>query len=291
MSRSDNWMPLYVGDYLRDTGHLSTQEHGSYLLLIMQAWTRKGILPLDDERLRALARMTQPEWEISRGTLLSFFSRTDNGYSHKRIDAELANTAALIERRVIAGRAGGQASAAKRANQRMLNQSSTFASTVVERSFKQKPRPSPLPVQEEKSTTLRVVSRARDGERENPELFSREPEAPKPTKARRKMIAIPEDWYPTTASVAYATQCGIQDPTRLARNFVLHYRGNGMRMADWDSKYCQWCENEPSRRTQPNNGKISGPAMADQIRNGSFHELTQPITPMIDQFGNPLPGV
>ena len=51
----DTWMPFYVADYLRDTRHLSATEHGAYMLLIMQAWTQGGLLPLDPVRLARIA--------------------------------------------------------------------------------------------------------------------------------------------------------------------------------------------------------------------------------------------
>ncbi len=38
----DIWMPIFWGDYHRDTGHLETVEHGAYMLLI--AATRRGEL-------------------------------------------------------------------------------------------------------------------------------------------------------------------------------------------------------------------------------------------------------
>ena len=48
---SKAWMPLYIGDYMADTGHLSTAEHGCYLLLIMHYW-ENGSIPIEDDKLK-----------------------------------------------------------------------------------------------------------------------------------------------------------------------------------------------------------------------------------------------
>jgi uncharacterized protein YdaU (DUF1376 family) len=96
------WMPLYVSDYLADTGHLSTIEHGAYLLLIMHYW-QNGNLPSQDEKLARIARMSAKEWERSRDTLASLFG---DGWTHKRIDEELAKAEEMLSKRRQAGKAG-----------------------------------------------------------------------------------------------------------------------------------------------------------------------------------------
>jgi uncharacterized protein YdaU (DUF1376 family) len=104
------WMPLYVGDYLGDTGHLSTTQHGAYLLLMMHYW-RKGELPDDDKQLAAITKLPLRVWQDSRETLQAFFYE---GWKHKRIDTELARMEKVSARRSEAGFKGGIRSAMSR---------------------------------------------------------------------------------------------------------------------------------------------------------------------------------
>jgi len=89
------WMPLYVANYLGDTGHLTAAEHGAYLLLIMHYWQR-GALPADEKQLCRIARMSEQEWRDSRDTLKAFFG---DDWSHSRIDDEIAKADALSSKR------------------------------------------------------------------------------------------------------------------------------------------------------------------------------------------------
>jgi uncharacterized protein YdaU (DUF1376 family) len=104
------WMPLYVGDYLGDTGHPTTAQHGAYLLLMMHYW-RKGELPDDDRQLSKITKLPLKTWCDYRATLQDFFHE---GWKHKRIDAELARMVRVSEKRAIAGQKGGLGSALAR---------------------------------------------------------------------------------------------------------------------------------------------------------------------------------
>lgn len=104
------WMPLYVGDYLGDTGHLTTAQHGAYLLLMMHYW-RKGELPDDDRQLAKITKLPLRTWRDYRATLQDFFH---DGWRHKRIEAELQRMTEVSAKRAIAGQKGGLGSALAR---------------------------------------------------------------------------------------------------------------------------------------------------------------------------------
>lgn len=93
MSKTDIWMPLFVADYLADTQHLTRDEHGGYLLLLMAYWRNGGPLPDDDKRLAAIVKASPREWKTLRNTLAEFFDVADGYWKHGRADKEIADAA------------------------------------------------------------------------------------------------------------------------------------------------------------------------------------------------------
>ena len=96
---SHAFMTFYPGDYLRDTGHLSTEEHGAYLLLLLHAWTQGGVLPVDDELLRRITRLPPKAWAKCRAIVMAFFTLRADGYHQKRMDKELEKARAMVAKR------------------------------------------------------------------------------------------------------------------------------------------------------------------------------------------------
>jgi uncharacterized protein YdaU (DUF1376 family) len=108
-ARPDTWMPLYWGDYLKDTGRLTTEGHGAYLLLIADYWTSGAALPDDDAQLAAIARLPLARWRQHRRVLEHFFEIADGFWRHSRIDRELELAVLLVTERSAAGKAGAKA--------------------------------------------------------------------------------------------------------------------------------------------------------------------------------------
>lgn len=111
-------MPMFWGDYLRDTGHLTAAEHGAYLMLIAHYWTTGKPLPADAEKLRRIARMTPSEWRASRATLGEFFHEEGGQWTHKRILSELVRAAERYARRALGARKTNAQRDAQRSGER-----------------------------------------------------------------------------------------------------------------------------------------------------------------------------
>jgi uncharacterized protein YdaU (DUF1376 family) len=100
------WMPMYIGDYLRDTSRLTTTEHGAYLLLIFDYWSSGKPLPDDDRQLATITKMSQKGWRDVRKKIAPYFSARDGLLFHKRIEEELVSAAKIRDERRKAGANG-----------------------------------------------------------------------------------------------------------------------------------------------------------------------------------------
>jgi uncharacterized protein YdaU (DUF1376 family) len=108
------FMPLYVSDYLADTTHLTCDEHGAYLLLLMAMWKSGGSLPRDDIALARIARLPLPRWKKMSPNVIPFFQAEGAVLCHKRVSAEMANARDVSEARSKAGKRGAEAKRLKR---------------------------------------------------------------------------------------------------------------------------------------------------------------------------------
>ena len=107
-------LPFFTDAYLADTIHLSTEEHGAYLLLLMSAWRTRGCyLPDDDKMLARITRTTAARWRKLRPVMQGFFDIVEDRW----VQARLLKTYHDVEKRVqknrINGAKGGRANAAK----------------------------------------------------------------------------------------------------------------------------------------------------------------------------------
>ncbi len=110
MAKHDTWMPIYLGDYLKDTTNLQAEQHGAYLLLMMAAWCRGGHVPDDPEELANIARVPLDRWHShTAAKVLPFWSHRDGLYWHDRLCEELDRARTNVEQKSKAGAAGAAA--------------------------------------------------------------------------------------------------------------------------------------------------------------------------------------
>lgn len=120
-----NFYKHYIGDFQRDTGHLSLTERGAYLALMHHYYATEKPLPKDHAALcRIAGAVTKAEQQAVKA-VTEFFTMMDSGLVHNRIEAELekAGKQADTNRRIAMERE------ARRKAERESNESSTNRAT------------------------------------------------------------------------------------------------------------------------------------------------------------------
>jgi len=80
-----NYYEHHLGDYMRDTAHLSMIEDGAYRRLLDAYYAREKPLPLDDRECCKLARAaTKADRSAVKYVLREFFDLREDGYHQKQ---------------------------------------------------------------------------------------------------------------------------------------------------------------------------------------------------------------
>ncbi len=101
-------MPFYTDAYLADTTHLTTEEHGAYLLLLFAAWRSPGCSLRDDDAFLArVAKVTLDRWRKRLRPVLAPFWRIEGGvWTQKKQRSVREKLGAISEKRAKAARQG-----------------------------------------------------------------------------------------------------------------------------------------------------------------------------------------
>lgn len=106
------YLPLYTGDYLRDTRACSMAEHGAYLLLLIHCWDTREPVPLDEREAAGICNARSgDELEAMRRVLRRYFTRMDDGWYNRRMQLEIERSENISKARSEAGIRGYQARA------------------------------------------------------------------------------------------------------------------------------------------------------------------------------------
>ena len=109
-------MPMFWDAYLADTTHLTTEEHGAYLLLLAAMWRRNGWVPDDDRDNARILGLTPAKWKRVKERLSVFLIFQDGQITQKNLLKIWKITQEKIEKNRENGAKGGRPKSNKNNN-------------------------------------------------------------------------------------------------------------------------------------------------------------------------------
>ena len=230
------YMQLYVADYLADTMHLNAEEHGAYLMLLMNYWQRGKPLPDDDRKLAMISRTDADSWLNIRSTLVDFFKIVDGEWHHCRVETELEK----VRSKSVAAKKAGQASAIAKKKEKEAKERARQAPENKGKS----------PALNERSTdveqTLNHTDTDTDTEPPPPSGVGPQGavalvEKPKRKPAKRS-AQLSDDWKPQPQATAPLALIGWES-ARIGfevDKFRDHAKATGRTAKDWDAAFRNW---------------------------------------------------
>ena len=213
-------MPMYWDAYLADTTHLTTEEHGAYMLLLAAMWRRNGAVPDNDKDNARILGLTPAKWRKIKARFIatiSGFRVEDDAITQEKLQKTWKITQEKIEKNRSNGAKGGRAAASKNND---LGQANAANSQERKATI---PEPEPEPDKEEAKASL-------------------SPSAKKPTSTGTR---IPDDWVLSQHLGEWSLEAGaseilIRSEADKFKDYWRGVAGAKGRKADWDATWRNW---------------------------------------------------
>lgn len=240
-----NYYERHIGDYLKDTAHLSLIEHGVYTRLLDVYYTREAPLPSVDVA-RLIGARTRDERSAMEVVLAEFFIRDGDTYRQARCDREIAR---LQDKRSKASASANARWSKREPQSDGIANASPDAMRTDMRTHSEGNARAPVPRHQTPDTK----------EEKNPPASRVPPEtgpAIKPERASARGSRLPTTWDPGEPGYAFAAQQGLMNGRAQAefakfRDYWLAQPGQKGVKTDWQATWRNWvrkaCEIQPQR--------------------------------------------
>jgi uncharacterized protein YdaU (DUF1376 family) len=225
-------MPMYWDAYLADTTHLTTEEHGAYMLLLAAMWRRNGSV-LDDDRDNArILGLTPAKWRKVKARFLatiSGFHADGETITQEKLRKIWENTQEKIAKNVVNGAKGGRAAASKINDLGQANATETLKPKATI------PEPEPEPQRKDTSVSLRK----KRGERLAEDWF------------------LPMDWGQWAVTEGWTSE-QVKAEAEKFKDYWIAKPGAAAVKLDWQATWRNWIRNSNGKSTGTNAGRNSG---------------------------------
>jgi len=221
--------PRHIGDYLRDTGHLTLLEHGVYGRLLDIYYAGDGPIQMDFDTLaRKITARSAEEKAALQAILAEFFTASETGaWVNKRCEATLAKYKTFGDQQRLR-------------IQKRYGKSTDNVPTVQES----------LPAEEMPYTAEPTKPETINQEPETNNQYKDKEVAAAPLRASRA-CQLPDDWTPTEQHKELAA-AERKDLVREAANFRDYHSARGNTMKNWNMAFNTWLRNSFNKSIQQN---------------------------------------
>lgn len=221
-----NYYEHHLGDYLRDTVHLSMLEDGAYRRLIDAYYIREAPLPTELRDVFRLVRAQSKQDRVAVETVLrEFFEESPEGWRHRRCDREVERFRSKSEKARASIRSRWERARNSEATEQQTNNdgNTNVSADGYERNTDDIHR-APVPRHQTPDTTL--VPKVQRG-------------------ASQRATRLSPDWAPDAAGLAFAAELGFVNGRAEAelarfRDFWVAKPGRDGTKLDWPATWRNW---------------------------------------------------